>query len=222
MSSFPGSPRLLKGAIVGVNTTNPLASIILFQYNPDTLTRTLQVNAAGSDADKGEALRLKGPPDESIKLDVEVDAADQLEQGDRAAARMGVYPALSRLELLVYPTSTVVIANELLARLGLIEVIPPEAPLTLLVWGQKRVLPVRLTGFTITEEAFDINLNPLRAKVSLDAKVLSYHDLGLVSVGGALFMAHQVAKEAMARAGDPASLSAAGSFSFGAGLGTGG
>ena len=111
---------------------------------------------------------------------------------------MGLYPALAALEMLLYPKSALTVANEVLARLGIIEVIPPEAPLTLLIWGLKRVLPVRLTQLTITEEAFDPTLNPIRAKVSLDLRVLTYQDLGLLSVGGALFMAHQVAKEAMA------------------------
>ena len=221
MTTFPGSPKLLKGAIVGVSVTDPLSSIVLFQYNPDTLTRTLRVKAAGNEADKSEALRLAGPPDESIKLDVEIDAADQLAEGDAEAAELGVYPALSRLELLLYPSAALTIANQALTLLGVIEVIPPEEPLTLLVWGPKRVLPVRLTDFTITEEAFDPNLNPIRAKVSLDLNVLNYHDLGLSSVGGALFMAHQIAKEGMAKKGTPTSLSAVGASTLG-GLGFGG
>ena len=217
MSSFPGSPKLLKGAIVGVSVLDPLSSVVVFQYNPDTLTRTIRVSAAGHEGDKSETLRLKGPPDETVRLDVEIDAIDQLEQGDEAAEQLGVYPALSRLELLLYPSSPTVIANEVLAAAGVIEVVAPEAPLTLLVWGPKRVLPVRMNGFTITEEAFDPNLNPIRAKVSLDLMVLNYHDLGLVSVGGALFMAHQIVKETMAKHDQPASLAAAGATTLGIG-----
>lgn len=217
MSTFPRSPRLLKGAVVGVNVLSPLSSIVLFQYNPDTLTRTIQANAVGDRSDPSEALRLKGPPTESVRFDIEVDAADQLEQGDPAASRSGVYPALCRLELLLYPSAKLVIANEVLSALGILEVVPPEAPLTLLVWGPKRVVPVRLTGFTVTEEAFDTGLNPIRAKVSLDVRVLNYHDLGLRTVGGGLFMAHQIAKEAMGQQGTPTSLAAAGSTTLGIG-----
>jgi Contractile injection system tube protein len=217
VSSFPGSPKLLKGAIVGVSVIDPLSSVVIFQYNPDTLTRTIRVSAASHEGDKTEALRLKGPPDETVRLDVEIDAIDQLEQGDEAAEQLGVYPALSRLELLLYPSSTTVIANEILAAAGVIEVVAPEAPLTLLVWGPKRVLPVRMNGFTIAEEAFDPNLNPIRAKVSLDLMVLNYQDLGLVSVGGALFMAHQIVKETMAKQDQPASLAAAGATTLGIG-----
>jgi hypothetical protein len=198
MSTFPGSPRTQKGAIVGLDPFNPLASVVIFQYNPDTLTRTLTAQTVGGDAAQGEALRLKGPPQESITVNVELDAADQLETGDGLATSMGLYPTLSSLEMLLYPKSALVIANEVLANMGVIEVIPPEAPLTLFIWGVKRVVPVRLTTFSITEEAFDPNLNPIRAKVNLGLRVLNYQDLGLLSPGGALFMVHQVMKEVMA------------------------
>jgi len=199
--TFPGSPRLQKGAIIGVDKFNPLASIIVFQYNPDTLTRTLTAQTVGGEANRGEALRLKGPPQETIKLDIEIDATDQLEKANPVAVSMGIHPTLASLEMLLYPKSAVMIANEVLAAAGMIEIIPPEAPLTLLVWGPARVLPVRLTEFSITEEAFDTLLNPIRAKVSLGMRVLNYQDLGLASVGGALFMVHQIAKEVMAVVG---------------------
>lgn len=191
----------MKGAIIGIDPFNPLASVIIFQYNPDTLTRTITAQAAGEGADKGEVLRLKGPPQETIKLDIEIDATDQLEEAKEPATSMGIYPTLASLEMMLYPKSAVVIANEVLLNLGIIEVIPPEAPLTVLVWGSKRVVPVRLTELSITEEAFDPNLNPIRAKVNLGLRVLTYQDLGLLSPGGALFMAHQLAKEVMATIG---------------------
>lgn len=224
MTSFPNSPRLLKGAIIGVDPLNPVASVIIFQYNPDTLTRTINAQTTGSDnASQGEALRFKGPPRESIKLDVEIDAADQLEEAKFPATSMGIYPTLASLEMLLYPKSAIAIANEVLARFGIIEVIQPEAPLTLFIWGARRVLPVRLTQFTITEEAFDPNLNPIRAKVSLDLNVLNYQDLGLLSVGGSLFMVHQVAKEVMATINGVGNLpSASASFSFSANVNIGG
>ena len=114
---------------------------------------------------------------------------------------MGIYPTLASLEMMLYPKSAVVIANEVLLNLGIIEVIPPEAPLTVLVWGLKRVVPVRLTDLSITEEAFDPKLNPIRARASLGLRVLTYQDLGLLTPGGALFMAHQMAKEVMATIG---------------------
>ena len=198
MSSFPGSPKLFKGAIIGLDPFNPVASVIVFQYNPETLTRSLVAQTSGGDADRGEALRLKGPPEETITLKVEIDAADQLEQAGAIATTMGIYPVLASLEMLIYPKSIPTIVNEALMAAGVIEVVPPEAPLTLFVWGLKRVVPVRVTSFSITEEAFDPDLNPIRASVNLGLRVLTYHDLGLLSPGGSLFMAHQIVKEVMA------------------------
>jgi len=212
MTTFPGSPRVQKGAIVGVDPFNPLASVIVFQYNPDLVTRTLTAQTSGGNADRGEALRLKGPPEEKISLDIEIDATDQLEQAKAPATTMGIYPALASLELLLYPKSALVIANEVLANVGVIEIIPQEMPLTLFIWGDKRVVPVRLTSFTITEEAHDPNLNPIRAKVKLELRVLNYHDLGLMSPGGGLFMAHQIAKEVMATINSAGNVAAAATF----------
>lgn len=213
MSTFPGSPRLVKGAIVGLDPFNPLASVIIFQYNPDTLTRTLQAQTTGGgESSRSESMRLKGPPVETIKLDVEIDAADQLEKADPIASSLGVYPQLSALEMLLYPKSALVIANTVLLAVGTIEIIPPEAPFTLFIWGPKRVLPVRLSGFTITEEAYDPNLNPIRAKVALEVRVLTYNDFSVLHPGYALFLSHQVVKEVMATIGSVGSLGSIGNL----------
>ena len=198
MSSFPGSPRLLKGAIIGVDPFNPLASVVVFQYNPDTMTRKLEPRAVAAEGDRGEAFRLTGAPKETITLSIEIDATDQLEQANPLATTMGIYPTLAALEMLLYPKSAVVIGNTILSLIGTIEVIPVEAPMTLFVWGPQRVLPVRLTSLSITEEAHDQLLNPIRAKVDLSLTVLSYHDLSVTSPGEALFLVHHIAKEIMA------------------------
>ncbi|MBN1428160.1 MAG: hypothetical protein JXB07_07230 [Anaerolineae bacterium] len=202
MSSFSISPRLVRGAIIGFDMANPVASVAIFQYNPDTLTRTLQAQTSGGESgSRSEPQRLKGPPIESIRMDVEIDAADQLETGDSVATSMGIYPQLSALEMLLYPKMLHVIANTMLLAAGTIEVVPVEGPFTLLVWGPKRVLPVRLTEFSITEEAYDPNLNPIRAKVSLGLRVMSYSDFPVTHPGYAMFLAHQTVKEAMAVVG---------------------
>jgi len=64
-------------------------------------------------------------------------------------------------------------------------------------WGANRVLPERLTSFSITEEAYDTALNPIQAKVELSLQVLSYQDFSMLHPGFGLFMAHQVMKEVM-------------------------
>ncbi len=200
MTTFPNSPRLIKGALVGVDVFNPLGSVVVFQYNPDTMTRRLEARTTGGGdtSDRSEALRLTGPPRETITLNIEVDATDQLEQANPITVVSGISPTLAAFEMLLYPKSASVIANTVLANAGNIEIIPPEAALTLFVWGPARVLPVRVTGFSITEEAYDPLLNPIRAKVDLTLNVLSYMDLKLANPGHMLFMAHQIAKEVMA------------------------
>jgi hypothetical protein len=202
MTTFPGSPPTRKGALVGLDIFNPVvASVIVFQYNPETVTRTLQAQAAGDDGAPSEAMRLKGAPIETLKMDVEIDAADQLEEGDGITETLGVHPQLAALEMLLYPKSALIIANTVLLGVGTLEVVPPVGPFTLLVWGLKRVLPVRLTEFSITEEAHDVNLNPIRAKVSLGLRVLSYNDMSITNPGYYVFLTHQVIKETFATIG---------------------
>jgi hypothetical protein len=197
MTTFPQSPRLIKGALVGVDIFNPMASVVVFQYNPTTMTRRLEARAAGGDGDTGEALRLTGPPKETITLSIEIDAADQLEEANPMATTLGIYPSLSALEMMLYPKSAAVIANTVLSLIGSVEILPTEAPFVLFAWGAKRVLPVRLTSFSITEEAYDPSLNPILAKVELSLMVMSYQDFGVLHPGHSLFLAHQIAKEVM-------------------------
>ena len=201
---------LLKGAIVGVDIFNPLASVVIFQYNPATLTRTLAPRTAGADSSaRAEPLRLTGPPEEDISVEIEIDATDQLEVGDALASTAGIHPQLASLEMLVYPKTASVILNTALMLAGTIEVVPPEAPLTLFVWGPHRVVPVRITSFSITEEAYDSSLSPIRAKVTLGLRVLTYNDLPITNPGHALFLVHQVIKEAFATMGSVGNLAAA-------------
>ena len=201
MSSFPNSPRLIKGGIVLIDPqTSVVQRVIALQYNPDTLTRSFQIKAITEGGDRSEALRLTGPPVESIKLDAEIDATDQLEfPGQNPnATQFGIQPQLAALETIIYPTSAQIQENNRLASSGTLEIVPMEAPLTLFVWSKNRVLPVRVTEFSITEEAFDPSLNPIRAKMSLGMRVLSVTDLGFDNKGGSLFMAYQQQKEQLA------------------------
>jgi hypothetical protein len=209
-ASFPRSPRLLRGGLVLVDPrTGAVRRVIALQYNPDTLSRSLQVKGTGAESgDRSEALRLKGPPVETIKLDCEIDATDQLETADPTAARLGIQPQLSVLETIVYPSSRQLQENDRMAGRGELEIVPMQTALTLFVWSKTRVIPVRVTEFSITEEAFDPALNPIRAKVSLGLRVLSVDDLGFGNKGGSLFMSYLLQKEQLAAA------------SAGAGLGT--
>jgi hypothetical protein len=202
MSAFPGSPKVLKGGIVLLDpdrfTLLP-NGIIVLQYNPDTLSRSLKIKGADEGGDRSEALRLTGPPVETIKLEAEIDATDQLEAADANTLQYGIAPQLSALETLVYPASQTLQRNFGLAQQGTLEIMPMLAPLTLFVWSANRIIPVRLTEFSITEEAFDPSLNPLRAKVSLGMRVLSIDDLDFNEKSGSLYMTYQQQKENLAR-----------------------
>jgi|SRR5580658_1950532 hypothetical protein len=203
MSAFPGSPRLVRGGIVTMDPdTSAVQSIIALQYNPDSLTRTLQIQAVpgGQDGVRVDALRLRGPAVETIKLDAELDATDQLEfpKQNPTTVQYGLHPQLAQLEMLVNPTVETLESDNNLASNGTLEIIPLEQPLTLFVWSKSRVVPVRLTDFSITEEAFDPNLNPIRAKVSLGFRVLNVDDLGFDHPGGQMFMTYLTNKEQLA------------------------
>jgi hypothetical protein len=195
------SPRLLKGGLVQIDpVTSRVLRVIALQYNPDSLTRSLQVQATGETGNRSEALRLKGAAIETIKLEAEIDATEFLDdpEGNLVAVSLGIHPQLAALEELVNPRADDLQANDALAASGVLEVLPLEAPLTLFVWSKQRVVPVRVTDVTVTEEAFDVALNPIRAKVSLSLRVLSVDDLGFQHRGGTLFMAYLRNKEALA------------------------
>jgi hypothetical protein len=209
------SPRLLKGGLVQLDPrSGRVLAVIGLQYNPDTLTRSLQVQASGETGDRSQGLRLRGAAVETIKLDAEIDATDRLGEADADAVELGIHAELAALEALVHARADDLQANEALASAGVLEVLPLEAPLTLFVWSKQRVVPVRVTDLSVTEEAFDVALNPIRAKVSLSLRVLSVDDLGFDHRGGTLFMAYLRNKEGLAGRATPVQLSTLGVEGF--------
>jgi hypothetical protein len=208
------SPRLVKGGIVQVDpTSGSTLRVIPLQYNPDSLSRTLQLQSNGGDgSDRSQALRLKGPAVETLRVEAEIDATDRLALPDQNPTTLtsGIHPQIAALELLVQPASAALQTNDALSRSGVLEVLAVQAPLTLFVWGKNRVVPVRVTDLSITEEAFDVNLNPIRARVSLGLRVLSVDDLGFDHRGGTLYMGYLRSREAMAGKAGTVGLSAVG------------
>jgi len=202
----PLSPKTLKAGIVLLDPVSFTPNrVILLQYTPDQLTRSLKVQSVtgdtGDTGDKTEPLRLKGPPEESFKLEAELDATDQLEfptQNPNAVA-YGIFPQLSALESLITPSADQILATDSFLAMGAIEIAPMEAPFALFVWSAQRVAPVRVTEFSITEEAFDVDLNPIRAKVSLGLRVLSVNDMGYAHPGARYFMSYLGRKETLAK-----------------------
>ena len=201
MTTFPKSPKVLKGGIVLVDAKNgKTITMIALQYNPESLTRSYEPQHFG-EAEQGEALRFKGPAVETISIEAEIDAADYLEKPDEHAdvVEHGIQPQLATLEALIYPTSEQLNNNNKLASSGTLEIAPMEAPMPLFIWSKNRVVPVRINTFSIAEEAFDVNLNPIRAKVSLGMAVLTIDNLGFDHRGGSLFMSYLQNKEQLAR-----------------------
>ena len=203
MTSFGSiTPKVVRGGIVARDPSDGhLLGVIPFQYNPDTLTRTLQTQGiADEPGDRLEALRLKGPPHETIRLDAEFDTTDELEQPDanannQIASELGLHPILASIEMLITPPVAQLNDENTKAGLGIIEIAQVQAPLTLLVLGRNRVVPVRLTDLSVTEDAFDTELNPMRAKVSITARVITVDDLGFGNIGGNTYLAYQGNKE---------------------------
>jgi hypothetical protein len=214
MTTFPGSPRLLKAGLVLLDATSgAIQRIIVLQYNPSRLTRSLEAQSIGEgNSNRSMALRLKGPPIETYRLEAEIDAADQLEFPNQnpVVSENGILPQLAALESLLYPKSSALISNNALAAAGTLEIAPLESSLSLVVWGKHRVLPVRVTEFSITEEAFDPQLNPLRATISLGMRVLSVSDLGFDHRGGNLYMTYHQQLERLAQLSQSGTLSTLG------------
>ena len=209
MTGYSRAPRLAKAGLVLIDPENgAIDRIISLQYNAETLSRKLAVQAVADDGDRSRALRIKGPPVETFTLDAALDATDQLEFPDRnpAAAQAGLFPQIAAMEALVYPTSDQLRAQNAMASAGTLEIAPMETPLALFIWSRNRIVPVRITDLAITEEAFDPNLNPIRARLSLSLRTLSVDDLGFAHRGGGLFMAYLAAKETLARKAPGASL----------------
>jgi hypothetical protein len=207
MTTFPGSPNTLKGGFILMDADGKaVLRTVVFQYNPDTLSRTLTPRGAKSESgDRLEALRLIGPPTETIKLEIEFDATDRLEypNDNPETVQNGIAPELSDLETIISPATDDLIAANRLAQGGTLEILPLPSPLLLLVLGTNRTLPVRITEFSVVEESFDTRLNPIRARVSLGLRVMSIDDLTIGSKGAELFMAAAKRREKLSQRKPP-------------------
>lgn len=204
-SDFPRSPRLLKGALVVFETKLPIpTNLIVFQYNPETMSRGFQpMGGSGKAAKQGAGdTQPTLPPIETFQLEVELDAADQLEApgSNPLAVAVGLHPTLAALELLLSPPSASLILNKVLSLAGSAIISPATAPLVLLVWGPVRVVPVRVESISVTEQAFDPLLNPIQASVSLGMRALTMPELQKAGPPfDTLGIVNLVAKEVLAR-----------------------
>ncbi|MFU8874990.1 hypothetical protein [Micromonospora sp. SL4-19] len=202
MTTFPGTPRTLRGGFVVMDADGrAVVRTIPFQYNPETLTRTLAPRGATAEAgDRLEALRLVGPPVETLKIELVLDATDRLEKPGQNPTTVaeGIAADLAELETMIVPPVADIEAAEMLARQGTLEILPLPSPLLILVLGPNRTVPVRITEFSVTEEAFDTRLNPILARVSVGMRALSTDDLPFGSKGAGLFLTAARRRETLA------------------------
>jgi hypothetical protein len=204
-------PLLKSGLVLVDYDTGAVQRVIALQYNPETLTRTLQVQGVGPESGPHvDQMRLKGPPIETFKFEAFIDAADQLDAGDPLTTASGIAPQLAALETVIYPTSAQLQQAYAMAQQGTLEIVPMDAPLTLFVWSKDRIVPVKITEFSITEEMFDSQLNPITAKVSIGLRVLTIDDIDFSSVAGSIYLTYQQRKEQLAASAPAGSLSAFG------------
>lgn len=179
---FSRSPKLLKGAFVQIveDIVGFLPRIVPFQYNPTTMSRSMEVWAPHEveEHNLGQLAPTAQPfdPREKISIQIEFDASDQLESSDAIASVFGVADRIAALEKLLLPTQGVI--GDLLNAVASIAgaATPPvrkAVPVTLFVWGPGRIVPVRITRYSIEEQLFFPTLYPLQAKVSLDMQVLT-------------------------------------------------
>ena len=191
------------GAIIRIDPgKSPQA--IYFQYNPASVRRTLEPQMVGGQpGGHSGAVRFTGAPNETFSLDIEIEGYDGLATPlqQQSLGSNGVYPAMYALEALLYPPVDQVTASTQRLAQGTLDVAPIEAPTVLLVWGKSRVVPVVVTSYSVTEEAFDPQLNPLRASVSLTVRVLSYSDVKPNSQAYTRFISYQTGKEQLAAKG---------------------
>jgi hypothetical protein len=202
MSGYSRSPKLLKGALIEFSSRfiGPVPNIIIFQYNPEKLTRSLNpwVPPAPS-AEEGEdtpppqmsGITLAQPfdPGESFSLSLELDATDALEKPEShpVAVIAGVADRIAALEILLYPDREgSSLLGDLVGAIGDAlggggdddDAVPHySVPIVLFVWGPGRIVPVRLTSFSVDEEAFSTLLYPIRAKVSVGLKIVTPQEL---------------------------------------------
>lgn len=175
--------------------------VVPFQYNPDSVTRSLRPQSTAGDAgDRQDPLRLPGPARETFRIDAEFDASDQMASAVGAGPPVGggLLGVLSALETAVMPTAAQLNRQNDLAARGILEIAAAQAPLSVLVLGPHRVLPVRMLDIEVLEEAYDGELNPIRARVTLTLRVITVDDVGFGHQAGGLYLQYQQSRERFA------------------------
>jgi hypothetical protein len=212
----------LRGALVEYSGEflGPIPNIVLFQFNPDQLARTIQIPqraataASRSQARQREPAQTATPPSEEFTLTAKFSAADDLGAGGAVSAIprvFGIGPQIAALEKMVYPAGPL---GGLLGQaidavgdaLGLgggaaapTRPIPREAlPRILFIWGPSRVLPVSVKSMTVTEQKFDFLLNPVQAEIQIGLSVVNFAKTSTDVIGKGALTYSKAVKDAQA------------------------
>ena len=194
----------LKGAFInlGAGLLGALPNIIIFQFNPLRVSRTpkmAQPPASETGSGSHDATQQPGQPTESYSFSLRIDATDQLASSNPIAAASGILPALSALELLMVPKSSLTIDLFKLSGQKKPHQHPPERlPTILFFWGPCRILPVTVNSLSISETEYDQLLNPIRAEVSVSLQVLAPFQLKNSPIAQGAYDYSQGVKEVMA------------------------
>jgi hypothetical protein len=199
----------LRGAFVSFSETFPLPipNVILFQFNPETMTHTWQPAATGGSAATGataatpgggasDPLAVSGPPGESFSFTLALDSNDTIASGDPVTGALaeasGVYTRLAALEMLLFPMPPPGggLIGSISSALGFggdsssapnTPIPAGQLPMVMFIWGPGRILPVKVTTLTTTEKLYDATLlNPTHAEVQVGLKVLTRQELQYV------------------------------------------
>lgn len=207
-------PFLMRGAMIeyGSGFMGPIPNVVIFQFNPESLARTIQIPARPSGAAARETTQAGEPSIEKISFKAQFSAADGMGTGNVLARTMGVGPRLAALEKMVHPASKLggllgAAFDAIGDALGLggdsgdepRQVIPREKyPRILFIWGPFRVLPVVIESMTITELQYDFLLNPIQADVQIGLAVNPIDSCSDDTVGKGALEYSNLAKDAQA------------------------
>jgi Contractile injection system tube protein len=180
-----------------------LPNIVVFQFNPERVTRTpslVQPPPPSDGSGSRDANQQPGQPSESYGFSLRIDATDQLANSNPIAAASGILPTLSALELLMIPKSSLSLDLFNLGGGAKPHQHPPERlPTVLFVWGPFRIFPVNITSLSIVETQYDRLLNPVRAEVTVNVQVLTPSQLAKdASLARGAYAYSQGVKEVMA------------------------
>lgn len=178
---------MLRGALIeyGTDLIGPIPNVVIFQYNPESLSRVLQIPPRPTGATQRETTQAGEHTFEKISFKAHFSAANLLADDKTLARAFGIGPQLSALEKMVLPSSKLAgLVGAAIDAIGsaisgggaapAAQPIPREKyPRILFIWGLTRVLPVTIDSMTIGELEYDAVLNPLRAEVDISLSVIA-------------------------------------------------